>query len=154
MVKRKYIDILLSISFIILAALLFGSADSGSKAVSKASTDSETMYVNFLAIMLGLAGIAELFMSAISNPSVIKFTKNPKRFFTLILSLIGYVWIMQYIGFIISTLVFIPAIMRFMGYTRFFMSLVISSGITLFIYLLFEKGFDILLPGINIFLRS
>ncbi len=152
--KRKYIDILLSISFIVLAALLFGSADSGSKAVSKASTDSETMYVNFLAIMLALAGIVELFTSIVSNPSNIKFTKNPKRFFTLIFSLIGYVWIMKYIGFIIATLIFIPIVMRFMGYTRFFISLIVSSGITLFIYLLFEKGFDILLPGINIFLRS
>lgn len=148
--NKKYIEIILSIFFIALAALLYGSADAVSNAVSKASTDSTSMYVNALAITLGIAGIIELGMSIISNPTVIEFTKNPGKFFLLILSLVGYVWIMEYVGFIIATLVFLPVTMRVMGYKNLVKSIVISMAITGGVYLLFQVGFEILLPEITI----
>jgi putative tricarboxylic transport membrane protein len=151
MFNRKYIEIIVSIFFIVLAALLYGSADTVNQAVSKASTDSTSMYVNTLAIVLGIAAIFELVMSIISSPSVIEFTKNPTKFILLIFSLVGYVWIMEYIGFILSTLVFLPITMRVMGYKSIIKSLVISAGITLFVYLLFQVGFEILLPEPTIF---
>jgi putative tricarboxylic transport membrane protein len=151
MFNRKYIEIIVSIFFIVLAALLYGSADTVNQAVSQASTDSTRMYVNTLAIILGVAGAIELTMSIISSPSVIEFTKNPTKFILLIISLVGYVWIMEYIGFIISTLIFLPIAMRVMGYKSIVKSLIISAGITLFVYLLFQVGFEILLPEPTIF---
>ena len=151
MFNRKYIEIIISIFFIVLAALLYGSADTVNQAVSQASTDSTRMYVNTLAIILGVAGVIELIKSVISSPSVIEFTKNPTKFILLILSLVGYVWIMEYIGFIISTLIFLPTTMKIMGYKSIVKSLIISAGITLFVYLLFQVGFEILLPEPTIF---
>jgi len=151
MFNRKYIEIAISIFFIVLAALLYGSADTVNQAVSQASTDSTRMYVNTLAIILGVAGAIELIMSIISSPSVIEFTKNPTKFILLILSLVGYVWIMEYVGFIVSTLIFLPITMRIMGYKSIVKSLIISAGITLFVYLLFQVGFEILLPEPTIF---
>ena len=151
MFNRKYIEIIISIFFIVLAALLYGSADTVNQAVSQASTDSTRMYVNTLAIILGIAGVMELIKSVISSPSVIEFTKNPTKFILLILSLVGYVWIMEYIGFIISTLIFLPTTMKIMGYKSIVKSLIISAGITLFVYLLFQVGFEILLPEPTIF---
>lgn len=148
--NKKYIEIILSIFFIALAALLYGSADAVSNAVSKASTDSTSMYVNALAITLGIAGIIELGMSIISNPTTIEFTKNPSKFFMLILSLVGYVWIMEYVGFVIATLIFLPVTMRVMGYKSLVKSIVISMAITGGVYLLFQVGFEILLPEITI----
>jgi len=151
MFNRKYIEIIISIFFIVLAALLYGSADTVNQAVSQASTDSTRMYVNTLAIILGVAGVIELIKSIISSPSAIEFTKNPTKFILLILSLIGYVWIMEYIGFIVSTLIFLPITMKIMGYKSIVKSLIISAGITLFVYLLFQVGFEILLPEPTIF---
>jgi len=151
MYNRKYIEIAVSIFFIVLAALLYGSADTVNQAVSQASTDSTSTYVNTLAIVLGIAGAIELVMSIISNPSVIEFTKNPKRFILLIISLVGYVWLMEYIGFIVSTLIFLPITMKIMGYKSIVKSLIISAGITLFVYLLFQVGFEILLPEPTLF---
>ena len=151
MFNRKYIEIIVSIFFIVLAALLYGSADTVNQAVSQASTDSTRMYVNTLAIVLGVAGAIELIMSIISSPSVIEFTKNPTKFILLILSLVGYVWLMEYIGFIVSTLIFLPITMKIMGYKSIVKSLIISAGITLFVYLLFQVGFEILLPEPTIF---
>jgi len=149
--NKKYIEIITSIFFIALAALLYGSADSVSVSVSKASTDSTSAYVNFLAILLGLSALVQLILSAISNSSVIEFTKSPKKFLSLIVSLAVYVFAMEYIGFIIATLIFLPITMRQMGYNKFIRSLIVSVGITLFVYLLFEVGFEILLPEITIF---
>jgi len=151
MINRKYIEIIVSIFFIVLAALLYGSADTVNQAVSQASTDSTSTYVNTLAIILGIAGIIELIMSIISSPSFIEFTKDPRKFILLIISLVGYVWIMEYIGFIISTLVFLPVTMKIMGYKSIVKSIVISIGITLFVYLLFQVGFEILLPEQTLF---
>jgi len=149
--NKKYIEIITSIFFIALAALLYGSADSVSVSVSKASTDSTSAYVNFLAILLGLSALVQLILSAISNSSVIEFTKSPKKFLSLIVSLAVYVFAMEYIGFIIATLIFLPITMRLMGYNKFIRSLIVSVGVTLFVYLLFEVGFEILLPEITIF---
>ncbi len=151
MFNRKYIEIIISIFFIVLAALLYGSADTVNQAVSQASTDSTRMYVNTLAIILGIAGVIELITSIISSSSMIEFTKNPTKFILLIISLVGYVWIMEYIGFIVATLIFLPITMRIMGYKNMLKSLIISIGITLFVYLLFQVGFEILLPEPTIF---
>ena len=149
--NKKYIDIVMSIFFIGLAALLFGSADSTSKAVSKASTDSTTMYVNFLAVMLGVFGFVELIKSFISKSSTVVFTKNPKKLVVLMCFLVFYIWSMQYIGFFIATLLFIPLTLWSMGYRKIVKSILVSFAIALFVYLLFEKGFEILLPEATIF---
>lgn len=148
--NKKYIDIVLSIFFIAFAALLYGSADSVSNAVSKASTDSTSMYVNFLAILLGLTGFVQLIVSSISSPSKVHFTSSPIKFLILILLLVIYVWAMEYIGFIIATPIFLILAMTSMGYKKYFMSVVISASLTAFVYLLFEVGFEILLPEITI----
>ena len=149
--NKKYIEIITSIFFIALAALLYGSADSVSLSVSKASTDSTSAYVNFLAILLGLSALVQLIKSAISNSSVIEFTKSPKKFLSLIVSLSVYVFAMEYIGFVIATLIFLPVTMKLMNYNKLVSSLIASVGITLFVYLLFEVGFEILLPERTIF---
>lgn len=151
MFNRKYLDIAVSIFFIVLSALLYGSADTINQAVSQASTDSTSTYVDTLAIVLAIAGGIELVTSILSSPSTIEFTKNPKKFILLMISLIVYVWIMKYIGFIVATLVFLPITMQLMGYKSIIKSVIISIGITFFVYLLFEVGFEILLPESMIF---
>lgn len=148
---RKYIDISLSIFFIVLAALLYGSADTVSQAVSQASTDSTSAYVNTLAIVLGIAGAAELVKSALSTSSIINFTHNPKKFIFLIVSLFSYVFILDYLGFVISTMIFLPITMNLMGYKSVIKSILIAAGITATVYLLFQVGFEILLPEATIF---
>jgi len=148
---RKYIDISLSIFFIVLAALLYGSADTVSQAVSQASTDSTSAYVNTLAIVLGIAGLIELIKSALSTSSIINFTHNPKKFIFLIVSLFSYVFILDYFGFVISTMIFLPITMNLMGYKSVIKSILIAAGITATVYLLFQVGFEILLPEATIF---
>ncbi len=149
--SKKYIDISLSIFFIILAVLLYRSTAS----FPKSALFTTAVYIKFLAISLGFAGAVQLFLAFLSDFSIkVDFTKNPKRFFILICSLIIYVWIMKFFGFIISTLIFLPFTMRYMGYKKFRKSIIISAGITLFVYLLFVKVFEIDLPEATILFQS
>jgi len=149
--NKKYIDIILSIFFIVLAILLYGSADTINQAVSKASTNSTSTYVNTLAIILAIAGIIELIKNIISSPKVIQFTKNPKKFILLIIFLVLYVKVMEYFGFIISTFLFLIITIIVMGYTKKTNVIIISIAITSVIYILFQVGFEILLPEATIF---
>ena len=146
--SKKYIDILVSIFFIVLAILLYRSTAT----YPKSALFTTAVYVKFLAISLCVAGSLQLIFSfKIDANKKIIFAKNPKRFFILVISLILYVWIMRYIGFIISTLIFLPVTMWFMGYKKIVKSIIISIGITLFVYILFVRIFEIQLPEATIF---
>ncbi len=145
--SKKYIDIVLSLFFITLAVLLYRSTAS----FPKSALFTTAVYIKFLAYALGIAGFVQFIVSLMSDVSIkVVFAKNPKKFFILILSLIVYVWIMRYIGFIISTLIFLPVTMRYMGYEKFRKSIIISAGITLFVYVLFVQIFEIQLPEATI----
>ena len=145
--SKKYIDILVSIFFIVLAILLYRSTAS----YPKSALFTTAVYVKFLAISLGIAGIVQLLFSfRIDISQKIVFAKEPKKFFILVVFLILYIWIMRYLGFIISTLLFLPTTMWFMGYKKFIKSIVISAGITLFVYILFVRIFEIQLPEATI----
>lgn len=146
--SKKYIDISISIFFIVLAVLLYRSTAT----FPKSALFTTAVYVKFLAYALGIAATIQLFFSfSIDSNQKIIFAKEPKKFFILIVLLILYVWIMRYIGFIISTLIFLPYTMRFMGYKKVIKSIIISVGVTLFVYILFVKMFEIQLPEATIF---
>jgi len=145
--SKKYIDIVLSIFFITLAVLLYRSTAT----FPKSALFTTAVYIKFLSYMLGIASFAQLIIAFSSDASQkVIFARDPKKFFILILFLIIYVWIMRYLGFIISTLIFLPLTMRYMGYGKFRKSIIISAGITLFVYVLFVKLFQIQLPEATI----
>ncbi len=145
--SKKYIDIVLSVFFIILAVLLYRSTAT----FPKSALFTTAVYIKFLAYLLAIASFVQL-VKSIRSDSAIKviFAKNLKKFFILILSLIVYVWIIRYVGFIISTLIFLPVTMRYMGYEKFRKSIIISASITLFVYVLFVQIFSIQLPEATI----
>lgn len=149
--SKKYLDIGLSIFFIALAVLLYRSTAS----FPKSTIFTTSVYIKFLAISLGMAGMVYLASTFLSNISTkIVFTKNPKKFFILAGSLITYVWGMKFIGFILATLILLLLTMRFMGFDKFRKSIFITLGITLFVYLLFIKIFEIQLPEAIIFFQN
>jgi len=145
--SKKYIDIVLSIFFIIIAVLLYRSTAT----FPKSALFTTAIYIKFLAYLFAIASFVQLVKSIRSDATIkVIFAKNPKKIFILILSLIIYVWIIRYVGFIISTLIFLPVTMRYMGYEKFRKSIIISAGITLFVYLLFVQIFSIQLPEATI----
>ncbi len=51
---------------------------------------------------------------------------------------------------IFVSLIFLPVTMKYMGYNKFIKSILITAGITLFVYILFVKLFEIQLPEATI----
>lgn len=141
--KKKQMEILLGICFVILAVLLYKSTAS----FRTSSIVTTGFYIKFLAISLALSGGYELVKALIKNDtSKVSFAKNPKRFMSLIALLILYVFIMEYLGFIISSMIFLPLCMFAMGYKKVLKSFVISAFVVAFVYGLFVQVFDIPLP--------
>lgn len=146
--NKKYIDTILSIGLLILAITLYKSVDS----FRASSIVTTGIYIKFLAISLGLAGIFELIkVFFINKDEKVVFTQNPKRFFFLTILLIIYIILMEYFGFIIASLVFLPLTMRAMGYEKTVLSLIYSILIIAFVYLLFAQVFEIPLPEATLF---
>ncbi len=141
--KRKQLELILSLSFVILAVLVYKSTAN----FNASSIVTTGFYIKFLAISLGISGIYELVKALMKNDlSSVDFAKNPKRFILLILSLCFYVFIMEYLGFIVSSMIFLPLTMYAMGYKNILKSFIISAFVVAFVYVLFVQVFEIPLP--------
>jgi putative tricarboxylic transport membrane protein len=110
------------------------------------SQNTTAVYVKFLSISLGILGVIQLIISIISEVKIKNFVEEPKKFVLLIISLLSYVFVLDKIGFIVATMIFLPVTMFFMGYQNKKKSVIIAIGITLFVYILFVKLFEIQLP--------
>ncbi|MBS9781443.1 MAG: tripartite tricarboxylate transporter TctB family protein [Gammaproteobacteria bacterium] len=146
--KAKNINIILSLSFVILAIALYQSVGK----LSSSSIVTTGIYIKFLAISLGIAGILDIVRCffVVENKKIV-FTENPKRFIALVALLTMYVGLMGYFGFVISTLIFLPLTMFAMGYRKIGYSLIYSVMIVAFVYVLFVQVFDIPLPELTLF---
>lgn len=145
--KKKQIEIILSICFIILAVLVYKSTASF-KASSIVTTG---FYIKFLAISLAICGGYELIKAFIKNDtSSVDFAKNPLKFFLLIILLCFYVFIMEYLGFIVASMIFLPLSMFAMGYKKILKSSIISVCVVTFVYVLFVQIFEIPLPELSL----
>ncbi len=109
-------------------------------------------YIKFLAGSLVLSAIVELIKVFVKNQKEkVSFTKDIKSFLCLVFFLIFYVWAMEYLGFIISSLIFLSATMWFMGYKHFLKALLISIAVIAFVQVLFAQIFEIPLPKSTVF---
>lgn len=146
--QKKYIEIFLSVAFIALSVLLYKSTES----FNASSIVTTSSYIKFLALCLGLCAFYELVVNIFKkSDEKVEFAKNLKRFLLLIFLLIGYVFILDYLGFIISSFIFLPLTMIFMGYKKIVLSFVYSACVIAFVYLLFSKIFEIPLPEFVLF---
>lgn len=146
--NKKYIDIFLSICFVVLGVLLYKST----LELKTSSIVTTGFYIKFLAISLALSAIVEFIKAILEKQKEnVIFAKDIKRFILLILFLIFYVWGMEYLGFIISSAIFLPITMWFMGYKKLFRASIISVIVIIFVHLLFAQVFEIPLPKSTVF---
>lgn len=76
--------------------------------------------------------------------------KLPKKDVTAILTVVGlilaYIMLLEFLGFFLSTALFLFVNTWIMGYRKWLSNLITSIAIPLFIYLLFTQFLDIVLP--------
>ena len=114
----------------------------------KFSDVSKTFSRFVLALFIGL-GVILCVISLINRnkPSgkevSVKEFKNPLLMYIII---VIYVLIMDKLGFFASTILFMPAVMLFMGYRKPIPMVCVTAGMTGFIYVLFVLELKVRLP--------
>lgn len=70
-----------------------------------------------------------------------------QRVFMLFAAFAVFAFSLNYLGFIITSLIFVPAVMRILGETRVKWLFLTSVGTTAFVYLIFVKCLRLVLPA-------
>ncbi|PSM52561.1 tripartite tricarboxylate transport protein TctABC, membrane-spanning subunit TctB [Campylobacter blaseri] len=145
--QLRHLSIFFSLLFILISMLLYKSIEN----LITYSIATTSIYIKFLSISLFACSFFELIKNIFSKKDEkIVIAKNIKKFSILIILLIGYVCIMGYLGFIISSLIFLISTMWLMGYKKIIQILITSSIIVAFVYILFSVIFKIPLPELII----
>lgn len=74
-------------------------------------------------------------------------TPGVQRVFMLFAAFAVFAVSLNYLGFIITSLIFVPAVMRILGETRVKWLFLTSVGTTAFVYLIFVKCLRLVLPA-------
>jgi len=139
----KLIEIPIYVFFIILAVLLYRSTAT----FPETSQNTTAIYIKILAISLGVLGFVQVIITFFhENLSLKNLIKSPKKFLTLVILLVLYVWMINVLGFNVSSVLFMVITMYVMGYRKHIKAILISILITFSVYLLFYKIFEIPLP--------
>jgi putative tricarboxylic transport membrane protein len=145
MTKRLAELIILS-GYLILAVLLYRSTASYPVSVQ----GSTALYVRFLGIALGFFCGLELFLwfKNRSQAAAEKMTiaAVPRRFWGLFILLLIYSTALSYLGFYLSSALFLPLAMLMLGAKKPISITLTSAGVLLFVYLVFAKLLEVPLP--------
>ena len=115
-----------------------------------ASGISADFYPKLLFGLLAVCGVI-LFVQGYTRPEAEKvpFPRTDwKNIFVTFLMLLAYAYLMQYTGFILSSIIFMAAFMLFLGERKVLNLILVPVIGSILIYLLFGKIFMISLPGV------
>jgi putative tricarboxylic transport membrane protein len=148
MMTKKTVDYIILVFCAVIAVLLYRST----AFYPKVSQNSTANYVRFLALSMGILSILQIYFSSRKNDSgKAEFYTNRKKFFSLVALLIVYISIIAFLGFMLSTAIFLPVTMYFMGHRKKRVILVSSIGLLLFLQVLFVTILHVPLPRGMIF---
>ena len=148
---KRLAELLILSGYLILAVLLYRSTASYPTSV-QGSTD---LYVRFLGMALAFFCSLELFLwfknRAQTETERLTIAAVPMRFWGLFVLLLIYSTALSYLGFYISSAIFLPLAMLMLG-AKSPVSLGLTSvGVLLFVYLVFEKLLEVPLPESPLF---
>ena len=144
---KKYIDLFVLAFFVIMAVLLYNSTASY-PGIAKTTS---AYYVRFLAIFIGVLSVVQLAINLFKdkNNYRLHLTDHYPRFFGLLISLIIFGLVFEYLGFFISAGIFIPVVALILGYRNYISLIVTTVFVLVFVYLVFVKLLSVNLPGFN-----
>ena len=150
MTKRLAELIILS-GYLILAVLLYRSTASYPVSVQ----GSTALYVRFLGMALGLFCSLELYLwfrnRSQATTEKMTIATVPMRFWGLFILLLIYSTALSYIGFYISSALFLPLAMLLLGAKKPLSITLTSAGVLLFVYLVFATLLEVPLPEGSLF---
>ncbi len=130
--------------FVLSGALLFGTRQFPERAVSAAR------YVNFLGITMGVLSLI-LLLSSIRenerNSERVVWIESPLHFVETLIGIIVYFVLINWLGFFVSSLLFLIILGWFLGYRKPLKLIASSVGLLLFIYFVFVRFLTVPVPS-------
>lgn len=149
--SKKLIDFIILAIFIGLAVGLYHSTAEFPKFAQKTTA----IYIKFLAMSLGVLTCVQLFLSARAknkkSNETLTFMEDPSRFFLLFIAIIFYAVALEYIGFYLSSALFLPVANIIMGYRDPKIMVIVSISILAFVYFVFSQLLGVPLPEASLF---
>lgn len=148
---KRIAELLILSGYLILAVLLYRSTASYPTSVQ----GSTALYVRFLGMALAVFCSLELFLWFKNRKQVetekLTIAAVPARFWGLFILLLIYSTALSYLGFYISSALFLPLAMLMLGAKKPLSLSLTSVGVLLFVYLVFEKLLEVPLPEGSLF---
>ncbi len=145
---KRHLDRIVLVGFAVMAVLLFISTASYPGIAQKTSA----LYVKFLAASMGILAVVQLGFSIFrdNDTGKLHFTDHMPRFFGLLIALIIFGAVFEYVGFFISAGLFIPVVAVLLGYRNYLVIALTTVSVLAFVYLVFEKLLAVNLPGFSL----
>ena len=120
---------------------------------TKDFTPDSLLYPRSLAIILIVLNTVLLAVTAMRRVSLPKADANrvPKKFAQVFLSSIAYVVAVNFLGFIVSSLIYCPATAIMLGYEKRWKAVLISAVLVGMIYVGFKMILKVPLPTMRLF---
>jgi putative tricarboxylic transport membrane protein len=148
---KRLAELLILSGYLILAVLLYRSTASYPVSVQ----GSTALYVRFLGMALGVFCCLEIFLwfknRGQSESEKMTIATVPMRFWGLFILLLIYSTALSYLGFYLSSALFLPLAMLLLGAKKPLSIGLTSIGVLLFVYLVFAKLLEVPLPEGSLF---
>ena len=120
---------------------------------TKGFTRDSLLYPRGLAIILIVLNTALLVLTAMKRVALPKIETNrvPKKFVLILLSSVAYVVAVNYLGFVLSSLIYCPLSALALGYEKKWRAFLISAVLVGMIYVSFKVILKVPLPTANLF---
>lgn len=147
---KKAADFLVGCAMIIISIIFFVAAD---KMPDSARGIGPGNYPKFVCVLLFILGLVQALRIVITEKGIpmIDWSGVDKRSLVraliMFVAIVAYYYLMRIIGFPITTMVFLFGSMMFFGYKHKVKAAIISIVFTLFVYILFVRVFQVLLPS-------
>jgi putative tricarboxylic transport membrane protein len=148
---KRLAELLILSGYLILAVLLYRSTASYPVSVQ----GSTALYVRFLGMALGVFCCLEIFLwfknRNQATTEKLTIATVPMRFWGLFILLLIYSTALSYLGFYLSSALFLPLAMLLLGAKKPLSIGLTSIGVLLFVYLVFAKLLEVPLPEGSLF---
>lgn len=102
-------------------------------------------FPKLVCIILAILSIV-MFVKSFKDKNIYKFSKNNKNTFIIIGLCIGYLFLMEKIGYLLSTIIFSFSVIITLDRKNLIMNVIFSIIFPIGIYYLFSKVFNVSLP--------
>lgn len=148
---KRLTEILILGAFLIISVGLYKSTADFPEMVQGSTAN----YIRFLAASLGILCLVEagLWMRKKhqNQSKKLNMTGAPFRFWSLLILMFVYSLLLEYLGFYVTSTLFLPMTMFVLGARKVFLIALTSGGVLLFVFLVFGKILGVPLPESGLF---